>query len=355
MTDAALVACVDFGSTFTKAALVDVDDRRAASRTAEPPHHDRHRRPRRLGRLPGRSWPTVDPRAADGRGARLLVGRRRAADRRRRQRGAGHRRGRPPGRAVQRRPRRARRQRRPDARTCVELLRPARPTWCCWSAAPTAATPRCCSACAAALGRGRLARAGRGRRQRRRAGRGRRRCSTAPARRTSWPTTWSRSIGVLAPGSARAAIREMFLRHVIGGKHLSKRADFTAMVRGATPDVVLTAVELLARGLDARAPGRRGRGRGRRRRRDHRRPLGRRAVDPEDAGLAREVVATVAGQPHRRGRPRHALERRTRPSRRASRPGWSTDADRLRHAAARTAGRPGVPARHDEAARTTTS
>src|SRR6185503_18125457 len=45
-------------------------------------------------------------------------------------------------------------------------------------------------------------------------------------------------IGVLAPGSARAAIREMFLRHVIGGKHLSSRADFTAMVRGATPDVV---------------------------------------------------------------------------------------------------------------------
>jgi uncharacterized protein (TIGR01319 family) len=55
-------------------------------------------------------------------------------------------------------------------------------------------------------------------------------------------------IGVLAPGSARAAIREMFLAHVIGGKHLSSRADFTAMVRGATPDVVLTGVELLARG-----------------------------------------------------------------------------------------------------------
>jgi hypothetical protein len=53
-------------------------------------------------------------------------------------------------------------------------------------------------------------------------------------------------IGVLAPDSARAAIREMFLAHVIGGKHLSARADFTAMVRGATPDVVLTAVELLA-------------------------------------------------------------------------------------------------------------
>jgi uncharacterized protein (TIGR01319 family) len=57
-------------------------------------------------------------------------------------------------------------------------------------------------------------------------------------------------IGVLAPESARKAIREMFLSHVIGGKHLSKRADFTAMVTGATPDVVLTGVELLARGLD---------------------------------------------------------------------------------------------------------
>lgn len=53
-------------------------------------------------------------------------------------------------------------------------------------------------------------------------------------------------IGVLAPESARRAVREVFLSHVIGGKHLSARADFTAMVRGATPDVVLTGVELLA-------------------------------------------------------------------------------------------------------------
>lgn len=70
-------------------------------------------------------------------------------------------------------------------------------------------------------------------------------------------------IGVLAPDSARAAIREMFLAHVIGGKHLSARPDpstgsghhFTAMVKGATPDVVLTGVELLARGLDEARPG----------------------------------------------------------------------------------------------------
>jgi uncharacterized protein (TIGR01319 family) len=62
-------------------------------------------------------------------------------------------------------------------------------------------------------------------------------------------------IGVLAPDSARRAIREVFLAHVIGGKHLSARADFTAMVRGATPDVVLTGVELLARGLGDEHPG----------------------------------------------------------------------------------------------------
>jgi uncharacterized protein (TIGR01319 family) len=62
-------------------------------------------------------------------------------------------------------------------------------------------------------------------------------------------------IGVLRPESARDAIREMFVAHVIGGKHLSKRADFTAMVTGATPDVVLTGVELLARGLDEDHPG----------------------------------------------------------------------------------------------------
>ncbi len=62
-------------------------------------------------------------------------------------------------------------------------------------------------------------------------------------------------IGMLVPGPARAAIREMFVRHVIGGKQLSARTDFTAMVRGATPDVVLTAVELFAHGLGDRCPG----------------------------------------------------------------------------------------------------
>jgi uncharacterized protein (TIGR01319 family) len=92
-------------------------------------------------------------------------------------------------------------------------------------------------------------------------------------------------IGVLAPDGARAAIRELFLSHVIGGKHLSARADFTAMVRGATPDVVLTGVELLAEvagdvvvvdvggaTTDVHSVV---------------------ELDPEDVGLAREVIATT--------------------------------------------------------------
>jgi uncharacterized protein (TIGR01319 family) len=99
-------------------------------------------------------------------------------------------------------------------------------------------------------------------------------------------------IGVLAPDGARAAIREMFLSHVIGGKHLSAGDEFRAMVRGATPDVVLAGVELLARGLGDDRPG-----------------AGDVAVvdvggattdvhsvvalDPEDAGLSREVVAVT--------------------------------------------------------------
>jgi uncharacterized protein (TIGR01319 family) len=67
-------------------------------------------------------------------------------------------------------------------------------------------------------------------------------------------------IGVLAPESARRAIREVFLSHVIGGKHLSSRTtgagqDFTSMVLGATPDVVLTGVELLAGEVGSTTPG----------------------------------------------------------------------------------------------------
>src|SRR5690606_37719915 len=53
-------------------------------------------------------------------------------------------------------------------------------------------------------------------------------------------------IGVLNPGPARAAIREVFLSHVIGGKRLSRGPRFRSLVRGPTPDIVLAAVEVLA-------------------------------------------------------------------------------------------------------------
>jgi uncharacterized protein (TIGR01319 family) len=92
-------------------------------------------------------------------------------------------------------------------------------------------------------------------------------------------------IGVLAPEGARSAIRELFLSHVIGGKHLSGRTDFLEMVQGATPDLVLTGVELLAdvagdvavvdvggATTDVHSVV---------------------EIDPEDAGLSREVVATT--------------------------------------------------------------
>ncbi|MGL5930679.1 MAG: glutamate mutase L, partial [Dermatophilaceae bacterium] len=53
-------------------------------------------------------------------------------------------------------------------------------------------------------------------------------------------------IGVVAPDGARAAIREVFLRHVIGGKGLSRGRGFAQLVRAATPDAVLRGVEVLA-------------------------------------------------------------------------------------------------------------
>ena len=53
-------------------------------------------------------------------------------------------------------------------------------------------------------------------------------------------------IGVVAPEAARAAIREAFLRHVIGGKGLSRGRGFAELVRAPTPDAVLRGVEVLA-------------------------------------------------------------------------------------------------------------
>ena len=94
-------------------------------------------------------------------------------------------------------------------------------------------------------------------------------------------------IGVVRPEPARAAIRETFCRHVIGGKDLSRREEFGRIVRGPTPDLVLRGVEVLAR---SHAPD------------------GVVVVDvggattdvhsvvepdPEDAGLGRQVVADL--------------------------------------------------------------
>ncbi|MEO8329692.1 MAG: glutamate mutase L, partial [Candidatus Nanopelagicales bacterium] len=57
-------------------------------------------------------------------------------------------------------------------------------------------------------------------------------------------------IGELEPRAAREHIREVFIEHVIGGKHLSKRVDLSDVVRAATPDAVLAGVELLADGWE---------------------------------------------------------------------------------------------------------
>jgi uncharacterized protein (TIGR01319 family) len=59
-------------------------------------------------------------------------------------------------------------------------------------------------------------------------------------------------IGRLAPESARAAIREVFLTHVIGGDRLSTDPRLREWVRAVTPDAVLDGVAALA-GLRATA------------------------------------------------------------------------------------------------------
>ncbi len=53
-------------------------------------------------------------------------------------------------------------------------------------------------------------------------------------------------IGVVAPEAAHAAIREAFLTHVIGGKGLSRGRGFAELVRAPTPDAVLRGVVVLA-------------------------------------------------------------------------------------------------------------
>ncbi|MGY1857459.1 glutamate mutase L [Modestobacter sp. SYSU DS0290] len=63
-------------------------------------------------------------------------------------------------------------------------------------------------------------------------------------------------IGLLAPDSARAAIREVFLAHVIGGDRLSADERLRRWVRAVTPDAVLEGVAALAElRADADRPG----------------------------------------------------------------------------------------------------
>jgi uncharacterized protein (TIGR01319 family) len=58
-------------------------------------------------------------------------------------------------------------------------------------------------------------------------------------------------LGRLEIESARDAILRAFLEHVIGGKGLSASSEFTQMVKMPTPEAVLEATRLLARGTDA--------------------------------------------------------------------------------------------------------
>jgi uncharacterized protein (TIGR01319 family) len=62
-------------------------------------------------------------------------------------------------------------------------------------------------------------------------------------------------VGELAPGPARAAIRGVFLDHVIGGKGLSRGPRFRRLVRAVTPEAVLTGVGRLAVLLATDQPG----------------------------------------------------------------------------------------------------
>jgi uncharacterized protein (TIGR01319 family) len=54
-------------------------------------------------------------------------------------------------------------------------------------------------------------------------------------------------VGVLNINPARANIREVFVRHVIGGKQVDTSRELRKIVRMATPDAVLLGTEILAR------------------------------------------------------------------------------------------------------------
>jgi len=65
-------------------------------------------------------------------------------------------------------------------------------------------------------------------------------------------------IGEIDPAPARVSIRQVFLRHVIGGKGLSRGARFARLVSAVTPDAVLDGVALLGRSVRAADPAARG-------------------------------------------------------------------------------------------------
>ena len=187
------------------------------------------------------------------------------------------------------------------------LRRGAARTSCCSPAAPTAATARSCWRRPRARG-GRVDRSGGGRRQRRRARRGRRRRSDGVPHVLADNVV--PRIGVLAPGVGAGGDP----RDVPGPRDRRQapqraQADFTAMVRGATPDVVLTGVELLARGLDDAHPAPATWSSSTSAARP---PTCTRVVeiDPETGQRGRAVPRgrrDHAGHPDRRGRPGHAL------------------------------------------------
>ena len=118
------------------------------------------------------------------------------------------------------------------------------------------------------------------------------------------------SIRALNIDPARHAIHEAFIRHVIRGKGLSKTDEFGRAVIMPTPEAVLEATHLFAKG-------------------DGVRPgvgdvivvdIGGATTDihscvglrPIPAGHPHERFAAIAADPFRRGRPRHALERTRR-------------------------------------------
>jgi len=62
-------------------------------------------------------------------------------------------------------------------------------------------------------------------------------------------------IGEFDPEPARAAIRAVFLNHVVGGKGLSADPGFPGLVQAVTPDAVMDGVTVLAREIGSESGG----------------------------------------------------------------------------------------------------